>query len=168
MGRMIEGQDKVRIWGETANTKGLLKSRMKTHYYRNFLTYINTWKELKWNYHIKGETMSQLDILRYQVKSTVWGKVCVIVYAVGYSPRPDGEAGDQRAGGQLEASPLLTSAHGEKRYCAHTGGEKVRKGTVHTTGGEKSPPMSRMWTLWPAVGTCLQGIRYISGTKLWQ
>lgn len=131
MGRMIGGQDKVRIWGETANTKGLLKSRMKTHYYRNFLTYINTWKELKWNYHITGETMSQLDILRYQVKSTVWGKVCVIVYAVGCSPRPDGEAGDQRAGGQLEASPLLTSAHSEKRYRAHNWRRKVTTNVTH-------------------------------------
>lgn len=64
------------------------------------------------------ETMSQLDILHYQVKSTVWGKVCVTVYAVSCSPQPDRKAEDQRGGGQLEASPLLTSAHGEKRYRA--------------------------------------------------
>lgn len=131
MGRVIEGQDKERLWGETANTKGPLKRHMETRSYRSFLTYVNTRKDLKRNYHITGETMSQLDSLRYHVKPTAWGKVCVIVCAVACPPQPDGKAEDQRAGGQLEAPPLLTSAHGEKRYHVHNRRRKVITNFTH-------------------------------------
>jgi hypothetical protein len=50
--------------------KSHLQNYMEICYCRHFLEYIHLWNEFKWNNHIMGEIVPQLDTLCHQMNIT--------------------------------------------------------------------------------------------------